>query len=101
LPIGGIAVRIAQGLVALAGAMVLALVAPALAGAATLRQSSTEWPEGRNVKSKLPLGDTFKFTLCRATTVTLTFVEQRLGRLVRRACVAPAAANAGKPRCGD
>jgi len=64
-----------------------------------LRQSNSDWRESRSGKSKLPVGDTFRFTLSRATTVTLTFVEQRPGRRVRGACVALMAGNAGKPHC--
>jgi uncharacterized repeat protein (TIGR01451 family) len=72
--------------------------APA-AALGNLRQSTNDWRENRSGRSKLPVDDTFRFSLSRAATVTLTFALQRAGRRVRGACVAPSAGNAREPRC--
>lgn len=69
---------------------------PVLSG---LRESSANWKESRTPRSKLPVGDTLKFTLCEQATVALSFAAQRPGRRARGACVAPTRGNIGKPQC--
>jgi hypothetical protein len=69
---------------------------PVLSG---LRESSANWKESRTVRSKLPVGDTFKFTLSEPATVALSFAAQRPGRRAHRACVTPTRRNIGKPQC--
>ena len=53
---------------------------PVLSG---LRESSANWKESRTPRSKLPVGDTFKFTLSEQATVALSFAAQRPGRRAR------------------
>jgi len=69
---------------------------PALSG---LRQSNAKWTERGTQKSKLPVGDTFRFTLSAPDTVTLSLSAERPGRRVHGQCVAPTRGNSGKPRC--
>ena len=56
-------------------------------------------PRPPNRKAKLPVGDTFEFTLTEPATVTLSFAAQRPGRRAHGACVAPTPDNIGKPQC--
>ncbi|HEY4096382.1 MAG TPA: PKD domain-containing protein [Baekduia sp.] len=75
---------------------------PAVPAALTLihaAQSHKTWREKKKAKHKDPVGTTFSFTLGRAATVSLAFVQRLPGRKVKGKCAAQSTHNAKDPKC--